>query len=260
MNAQQHIDLNLAKKQWNDLLKVYQTLQQQGHLAEINLLTPVQGLEDMVFCANQVFPIKNQSGLKQAVISNMKHLSRQREVSFFEQFFRKKGYQIHSLPKAYTFEGMGDMILHNNILFGGYGYRTDKQAYTYIEKMLNLPLLPLKLTNPYFYHLDTCFLPLYDNTLLVVREAFTSQDIQKLKNHFSDIVFIPEQEAREYFSLNAHVFTSPLTQRHVAVLQTGDTLTKSVLKEKNYIIFEVDTSEFMKSGGSVFCMKMGYWQ
>jgi N-dimethylarginine dimethylaminohydrolase len=155
---------------------------------------------------------------------------------------------------------MGDMILHKNTFFGGYGYRTNKNAYTYIEKILNHPVILLELVNPYFYHLDTCFLPLHDDTVLIVKEAFTPQDVEKLKTFFTSVIFIPEQEAITCFSLNAHAFTSPLTQQHLAILQKGSTYTKAILQEKGYTIFETDTSEFMKSGGSVFCMKMAYWE
>ncbi len=259
MNREQSTNLDLAKKQWNTLLEIYQNLKKQGHISEVHILTPVQGLEDMVFCANQVFPFQDKNNNRHVILSNMKYPSRQREVPYFEQFFREKDYQVHTLPKEYCFEGMGDLILHNHTLFGGYGYRTDKNVYAYIQKITQMPVVPLELKNPYFYHLDTCFLPLHDHTLLIVQEAFTSQDIEKLKSHFYDIFFVPEEEAKQYFSLNAHVFTSPLTQKYFAILQKGDTLTKSILQQKNYTIFEVDTSEFMKSGGSVFCMKMAYW-
>ena len=38
----------------------------------------------------------------------------------------------------------------------------------------------------------------------------------------------------------------------------GSTITVDVLKKEGYDVVEIDTSEFMKSGGSVFCMKMMY--
>jgi N-dimethylarginine dimethylaminohydrolase len=260
MNAENLPDVHLAQQQWDALYQLYKTLEHQKHLKEVCVLNPIEGLEDMVFCANQTFPFLDKEGNKHVIISNMKHISRQREVPYFEQFFREKGYQIHTLPLEYRFEGMGDLILHNHTLFGGYGYRTNKNVYTYIEKVTQRHVVLLELKNPYFYHLDTCFLPLYDNTLLLVKEAFTNKDIEKLKLYFTELIFIPEQEAKLYFSLNAHVFTSPITQKHFAILQKGDTLTKSILKQKNYAVFEIDTSEFMKSGGSIFCMKMAYKQ
>ena len=34
---------------------------------------------------------------------------------------------------------------------------------------------------------------------------------------------------------------------------------KKILMEEDFLIYEVDTSEFMKSGGSVFCMKMMFY-
>ena len=43
-----------------------------------------------------------------------------------------------------------------------------------------------------------------------------------------------------------------------AILQHGSTVTVDVLDKEGYNVIEIDTSEFMKSGGSVFCMKMMY--
>ena len=68
--------------------------------------------------------------------------------------------------------------------------------------------------------------------------------------------YIPEYEAEKYFSLNAHAFDAHGTK--TAILQKGSAITVDVLKQEGYNVVEIETGEFMKSGGSVFCMKMMY--
>jgi len=44
--------------------------------------------------------------------------------------------------------------------------------------------------------------------------------------------------------------------RRTVVIQQGSERINRKLRALGYEVLEVDTSEFMKSGGSVFCMKM----
>lgn len=69
---------------------------------------------------------------------------------------------------------------------------------------------------------------------------------------FKNIVHIPAKEAEESFALNAHC----LSHNMKALIQKGTKVTKEALQKYGYDVLEVDTSEYMKSGGSVFCMKM----
>ena len=48
----------------------------------------------------------------------------------------------------------------------------------------------------------------------------------------------------------------PENTKKVAVLQKGSVQAIEALKAEGYEIEEIETSAFMKSGGSVFCMKM----
>ena len=44
-------------------------------------------------------------------------------------------------------------------------------------------------------------------------------------------------------------------QKGTVVIQSGCRVLSSKLRELGFAVDEVDTSEFLKSGGSVFCMK-----
>lgn len=251
------LDKNLAVKEWNDLKSVYQAWKQKGILDEELEIKGAKGLEDMVFTANQSFPWV-LDGQKVVVMSKMRHASREREVPYFRDFYKNLGYHLLELKGNFHFEGMGDLIPHygKNLLYGGYGHRTDSEAYKEISQLLKVPIVLLKLEDSRFYHLDTCFIPVDENTVFLTSAAFRKEDLQGLKKLFKTIIEIPDNEADKYFALNAHVVNDQKTKQKGAVLQKGTTVMKRELNKLGFEVNEIDTSEYIKSGGSCFCMKM----
>jgi N-dimethylarginine dimethylaminohydrolase len=251
-------DKGKARDQWNRLKEVYDELAKRGIIKEVSIIDGAAGCEDMVFCANQTFPWKTKTNENLVVLSNMRHSSRQREVSYFEKFFQQKGFVPRTLKNGEKFEGMGDVIPHPQkmLLYGGYGHRTNLEAYEEIAELLGAPVIALELIDPRFYHLDTCFVPLSENSVMLCSEAFTPGGMELIKQSFPVIYEVPAEEASKFFSLNAHAFE--LASHKVAIMQKGSTITKNILAGVGFEIIELETSEFMKSGGSVFCMKMMY--
>ena len=251
-------DKAAVNAQWSGLKSVYDGLMEKGVLQEVSVVPGAEGCEDMVFCANQTFPWKMEDGSEVVVMSKMRHESRRREVPHFEAFFKGKGFKPLHFSEVEMFEGMGDVIPHTGkrLLYGGYGHRTTSAAYAELAKMLDTPIVALELINPKFYHLDTCFVPLSTDSVMLCKEAFTQEGLEMIKTLFNTVHFIPEEEAEGFFSLNAHAFIANGVK--TAILQKGSTITVDVLKKEGYDVVEIDTSEFMKSGGSVFCMKMMY--
>ncbi len=251
------LDKRLAVKQWNDLKAVYQLWKEKGILEDVLEIKGAEGLEDMIFTANQSFPWMID-GKKVVVMSKMRHSSREREVPYFREFYKKVGYQLLELRSNVHFEGMGDLIPHygKNLLYGGYGHRTDAEAYKEISQLLQVPIVLLKLEDPRFYHLDTCFIPADENTALLTPSAFRNEDLQGLKKLFKNIIEIPDEEADKFFALNAHLVNDHQSKKKAAVLQKGTVVMSRELNKLGFEISEIDTSEYIKSGGSCFCMKM----
>jgi N-dimethylarginine dimethylaminohydrolase len=244
----------IANQQWNQLKGIYEDWKTKGFLDEILVIPGAEGREDMVFCANQSFPFINSRGEKAVIISKMRHPSRQLEVPFFEQFYLDLEYQSIHLNKAEMFEGMGDTIPHpgRKLYYGGYGHRSNADAYDEIQQASNSDFILLELITENFYHLDTCFVPLSEDAVMLCKDAFTDEGFEIIKKCFKRIYEIPAEEALSTFCLNTHV----LTESKVAVLQSGSIKAKQALEAESYQIYETETGEFMKSGGSVFCMKM----
>ena len=104
-----------------------------------------------------------------------------------------------------------------------------------------------------FYHLDTCFCPLDGKTLLYYPKAFTRAGLSAIKDRFPRLVEASEADARDRFACNAAVFG-----KHV-VLQRGSTALEEKIRKLGFDVHPVETGEFLKSGGSVYCLKQSLY-
>lgn len=245
------VDYLLAQQQWNALYQTYQKLGKQVHIIE-----PVADLEDMVFTANQVLPGLDTQGQPYILLSQMRHASRRPEVPYFRNWFSQRGYQILTLSSPdLLFEGQGDAIWHphKQLLWGGYGHRTSLAAYQEIATLLNVPIIALNLPTNDFYHLDTCFCLLDTQTAMIFPPAFDQYGLELIYHFFPRIVEVPTQEAYQTFACNAFALGP------YVIIQQNAAQTIRQLKSYGFQIVEVDTGEFIKSGGSVFCMKMLFY-
>lgn len=240
------VDRSLARRQWEALRAAF-----EGIGLEVHLIQPVPGCEDMVFTANQTFVGLDAEGRRTCVPSHMRHESRRREVPAFVDWFRARGYRIAAI-EASLFEGGGDAIWHPGraLLWGGHGHRTTPEAYPALARVFGAEVETLELATEGFYHLDTCFCPLDAKTVLLFPGAFTPEGLRRIRRAFPRVVEVGEAEARDGMACNAAAFFGT----HV-VLQRGSRETNRRLVEMGYEVVEVETGEFLKSGGSVFCMK-----
>lgn len=258
MKGQQgKVSKSVAKKQWQALRDACDKLVAEGTLEEVGEVKPTPACEDMVFCANPALPWRSKTGKTQVVLSKMKHPSRQKEVPAFEEFFSNRGYEILRLQVNGIFEGMGDCLLHPTqpLLLGGYGFRTTPQIYDELADVLDADIIRLEMINPNFYHLDTCLLPLSNDVCLIPKRAFSMNGLGQLSELFHDVIEVPDEEAMK-LSLNA---MTVMARHPVALIQQGCRETTAMMRDVGYRVTELDTSEFLKSGGSVFCMKLMYW-
>ena len=247
------VDQDRAYSQWHALRDAYRRIGITTHVVD-----GAEGLPDMVFCANQTLPYRTPGGEQGVILSRMHAPERKGEVPHYARFFQENGYEVQGLDPDLPgdFEGMGDAIWHPGryLLWGGYGYRTHRQVYERFADKLGVPVVALALTDPDFYHLDTCFCPLDEQTVLIYPDAFSDVGRSHIDDHFERVLEAPEEEARTLFACNAH---SP--DGEYVLIQRGCDETNALLREAGYVPVELDTDEFLKAGGSVFCMKLMYW-
>lgn len=244
-------DKKRALEQWLTLKKVYESL---GF--EVDLIEPGKDLVDMVFTANQSLPFVSNDR-KCVILSKMKNNQRKEEVKYFRDFYADRNYEVIELSdKVEYFESMGDCVIDydRNIMFGGFGYRTQENTFDEIAKYADFKIVKLKLINPVLYHLDTCLSVLNSETAVVAESAFDGEGLSQLRSFFKNIIVADESENLKYFVCNCHCPDG----RNV-IVQKGSEKFKSAVTKTGFNLIEVETGEFMKSGGSVFCMKLMYY-
>jgi len=242
------VDRDLAQAQWAALKAAYESIG-----LGVEVIEAGDGLPDFCFCANQSFPFHDSHGRPGVILSRMKSQTRAPEVAYYERWYSRRGWRLHTLsPAVSSFEGMGDAIWHpaKRVLFGGVGPRTSEAAWPEVSRIADVPVIPLRLEDLAFYHLDTCLACLNAESALWIEAAFDAPSRQRLKAAFPALIDISAADAAN-FACNAHCPDG----RHV-LLQRGSAATVSELKRRGFEVMEVETGEFLKSGGSVFCLKL----
>jgi N-dimethylarginine dimethylaminohydrolase len=243
------VDRAKAERQWQALCSA---LEQAG--CQVETVPAAPGLEDMVFAANQVFVGFHERIGKFIVPSRMVHASRQREVPFYVDWFRQRGYRIIEVDLGDDrIEGHGDLLWHPDWsrIYAGYGFRSTEGG---VEKFrdamakFGIPVLLLRLIDPYCYHLDTCFCPLNNDAVLVYPGAYAAESLATLRGLWQRVHELTDGEAHKFMG-NGIVangrYLTPYSTPHL----------EAILEQEGLSPIILDTSEFEKSGGSLFCMK-----
>ena len=251
-----NVKSDLAHQQWKKLYSAFENWKKNSVISKLETIDGAVNLEDMVFCANPFIMWTEEDGTPFVLLSNMQFDSRQAEVNVFEEHFKRQSITTSKIFSEIKIEGNGDLIPHpgKRVMWMGYGYRTDMEVANLLTQILKAHIIPLKLVSENFYHLDTCFCVIDEEHVAICREAFDEESYQKIKSVFPFVYEISLLEAKNYFALNSLIMTS-LSGEKFGILPFGCDELKKVLIELNVKIHEVDTSEFIKSGGSVYCMK-----
>jgi arginine dihydrolase len=247
------VDGKKARVQWEHLRQAFAD---SGF--GVHEIPAVPGLEDMVFAANQSFVGVTPDGRKFVVPSTMRFASRRREVPHFTAYFRKRDFEIFDLGlrvEAGEFlEGHGDLLwnLDHRFVWAGHGFRSSEAGVaSFSAKMaeVGIEVVPLELRDSRFYHLDTCFAPLTPDAVLIYSGAFSPAALDRIRGRMRMVYEVEEREALSFVCngvvANGRFITPKLTP----------TLERA-LKAERLTPVVVDTSEFEKSGGSVYCMKV----
>jgi len=212
------------------------------------LVEPQPGSPDMVFTAN--------AGLERdgvVVLSSFFHKERQGEEQHFRRWFDVAGYTVLSLRHETPFEGEGDALfaVDGSCLWAGYGPRTLQSSHRYLSDAWKIEVIPLHLIDPRFYHLDTCFAPLEDGSVMYYPQAFDEASIEKIEACYSEDKRIVVAEADSLrFACNVINVNRTVILNEVSRELSGE------LKRRGFHVIEVALSEFLKAGGAAKCLAM----
>lgn len=244
MDTNNKPDQPISENQWNLL---HDTLSKCG--AGLVYINPKPEVPDMVFVANAGI-VKGNT----VVLSNFKYAERQKEKQYYKDWFLKNNYKVIEIPERLNFEGAGDALFFNDILFMGHGFRTDLAAHKLVATALNVDYISCELIDPRFYHLDTCFLPM-QNRVVYYRKAFSNSSVNEIlktllnesqrTNQHLDVVNVCEGLAEQFVCNSICIGENIITSSKDCA---------SVFYDN--VINYCDMSEFIKAGGAAKCLTL----
>ncbi|MGC4797587.1 MULTISPECIES: dimethylargininase [Micromonospora] len=238
MDVTTPVDRDLAVKQWD---RLRETLVGLGH--EVHLLTPEQGLPDMVYAANGGFVVDGS-----VYGARFKHEQRAAEAAAHHAFYEAQGWRF--IAPSETNEGEGDFAYvpeaHGGLILAGHGFRTEIPAHAEAQEALGRPVVSLRLIDPRFYHLDVALAAIDDANIVYFPGAFSAASQRVLTQLFPDAVIADDEDAMA-FGLNL------VSDGANVVLNSEATRLAGKLKAAGYTPVPVELAELKKGGGSVKC-------
>ncbi|WP_151447876.1 dimethylarginine dimethylaminohydrolase family protein [Lacisediminimonas profundi] len=237
-----HCDPALAMRQWQALSRAI------GRVATVESILGTEGVPDMVFTANAGLVIGEK-----AILSHFRHIERQAEEPLFASWFAAHGMQVLRLPDDIYFEGAGDALFDRRepLLWLGWGHRSNLGSAPFLAMWLDVVVQPLRLVDPRFYHLDTCFCPLDGGRLLYYPDAFDAESQRRIAARVpAEFRIAVSTDDAKAFACNAvnvgsHLF---MNRASAALVQA--------LEAAGYQVHQTPLSEFMKAGGAAKCLTL----
>ncbi len=235
-------DTARARDQWENLRR---------HLAacaDLAFVTGEPGLPDMVFTANAGLVVGDA-----VIVSRFHAKERQPEESLFRRWFEDQGYDVAPWPEDVAFEGAGDALADHarRVIWCGHGWRSSRQAPGLVETISGWSTIGLKLVDPRFYHLDTCFSPLPGGWLMYYPAAFDEESREKIRamTPTDKRIEVDETDARG-FACNAvevagRIFMNACSDALAARLAAA-----------GFEPIVTPLSEFLKAGGAAKCLTL----
>jgi N-dimethylarginine dimethylaminohydrolase len=250
----------LAVEQWKRLREAV------ASVADVLEIEPQPALPDMVFTANAGLVGPGPLG-SQFVLSRFRHPERQREEKFFREWFEVEGFTISTPAPDTPFEGEGDALFtpDGSHLWAGFGWRTELASHSLLRETFcasesatpgaapaaspTRDLTALRLVDPRFYHLDTCFAPLPGGELLYFPPAFDQPSLAAIESFYPADTRIPVSEADAlHFACNA------VTTGQTIILNQATAALQADLTARGYTVLQTPLTEFLKAGGAAKCL------
>ena len=258
MDRKNQPDPRVARLQWQKLMEVY------THLgAELWFIDPDPYLQDMCFAANFAWCRGNK-----VILANFAHSVRMPEKQYVQLWFNRHrqkmlNVSVHELPTHIRFEGQGDVVTVDTsdgpLVLMGYGQgRTDYEATPYLADIHNMPsdrIIPMRLVNSKFYHLDmACNYIAPQNLFVYFPDAFDSAG-KRIIESFPVIRYAVSEEDALRFTCNG-VFMQDNNRKTIYVATNPTDAFASKLQEYDIFTHKVDVSEVGKNGGSARCLTL----
>jgi N-dimethylarginine dimethylaminohydrolase len=221
-------------------------------------------LQDLVFTANLGIVLEHVPARDLVVLSNFSSEPRIGETEVGDQFFRSMGYTTIVAP--YKFEGEAELKhLHDNVYVGGYGIRSDRRTYDWMEEEFDMQIVKMRETDEYLYHLDCSIFPATADDTLVCTELFDKAEVAELEK-VTNIINVSADACYSGICNSVRHHNSILNSSHIHSLRAGtEEYFEEVRKNRELedlaikLGLEVcyfNLSEYHKGGALLSCMVM----
>lgn len=237
------VDRARARAQWEALFE------DVARFADVHRMDAQPGSPDMCFTANAALV---EGDL--AIPARFRHAERRAEEAPFAAWLEGAGFATPSLedPRL-VFEGEGDALFQPGepLLWAGYGVRTALESHRTLARRFGVEVVSLRLVDPRFYHLDTCFTPLPDRRVMYHPRAFDDRSRAEIEARFpADRRIEVSDDDAGRFACNALRVDDRLFANDMS-----DTLRRTLAGHGfEPRLHPVD--EFLKAGGGVKCLSL----
>jgi N-dimethylarginine dimethylaminohydrolase len=221
-------------------------------------------LQDLVFTANLGVVLEHLPERNIVVLSNYTSQPRVGETKVGNRFFRAMGYTAVVAPC--NFEGEAELkYLHDNVYVGGYGIRSDRKVYDWMEREFDMEIIRVEETDEYLYHLDCSIFPITAEDTLVCTEFLEKAEVAKIEKS-TNVIDVSADACYSGICNSVRYHNSILNSSHIHSLRAGseeyfEELKKNRELEDIAIKLGLDVnyfnlSEYHKGGALLSCMVM----
>jgi N-dimethylarginine dimethylaminohydrolase len=221
-------------------------------------------LQDLVFTANLGIVLEHVPERNIVVLSNYSSAPRVGETEVGHRFFRAMGYTAVVAP--YKFEGEAELKhLRDNVYVGGYGIRSDRRTYEWMESEFGMEVIPVEESDEYLYHLDCSIFPITAEDTLVCTELFRREEVERIARA-TNIIDVSADACYAGICNSVRHHNAVLNASHIHSLRAGsEDYFEEVRKNRELEDIAVrlglevgyfNLSEFHKGGALLSCMVM----
>jgi N-dimethylarginine dimethylaminohydrolase len=221
-------------------------------------------LQDLVFTANLGIVLEHIPERNIVVLSNYTSEPRVGETDVGRRFFRAMGYTTYVAP--YRFEGEAELKhLHDNVYVGGYGIRSDRKVYEWMEAEFDMQVIKVEEVDEYLYHLDCSIFPITSDDTLVCTGLFDRAEISRIEKA-TNIIDVSVDVCYSGICNSVRHHNSILNSSHIHGLRAGSEDYFEELKKNRELedvavklgleINYFNLSEYHKGGALLSCMVM----
>jgi N-dimethylarginine dimethylaminohydrolase len=143
----------------------------------------------------------------------------------------------------------GDVVAFGTQLVAGYGMRSTSNALAALARAFAVSVIPVRLIDPRFYHLDMTTCPLDERRAMVVPDAWDAESRSRLLPLIEEPLIVSIEEAMTF------CVSSVVIGRNVVMPACPPRIGRQ-LEAWGFEVCVTAVGEFIKSGGGIRCMAL----